>query len=243
MRTDLYQDLYTLEDSHWWHLSKRNTVTALLKRYRKKYGKPIILDIGCGTGKNMEALSSFGTVYGVDNSAHAIKFCKKRKLKNVQLGQAEQLPFTNCLFDVVTILDVLEHVDDGASLKEIARVLKARGIVIITVPAYQTLWSKWDDVLGHKRRYTTSSLQTVLKKEGFGVVKISYLYSFLLIPVVLIRRFKSRVKRSDYGSDFKINTPFINFCLLILSTIERMILSTFAIPFGTSIVCVARKDK
>jgi SAM-dependent methyltransferase len=243
MRKDLYQDLYLLEDTHWWHLSKRKAVIFLLQKYYQKTSSTLtILDIGCGTGKNMEAFSKFGHVYGIDNSSYAIAFCRKRKLKSVRLASAQKLPFHKNTFDVITILDVLEHIDDKTIMKEIARVLKPNGIVIITVPAYQWLWSTWDEILGHQRRYTTTSLQKLLQNEGFSAVRTSYLYSFLLFPAVLIRRFKSRTKNSNYSSDFRINNPIINSSLLFLATIERHIMAYMPIPFGTSVICLAQKN-
>ena len=159
MKKYLYEDLYSLEDKHWWHISKRRIVRNLIKKYNH-LDNPRILDIGCGTGKNMEELQSLGPVFGLDSSIEALKYCKKRGLNNLIEGTAEKTSLKSSFFDVVTLLDVLEHTDDNKTLKEMNRIIKKDGIIIITVPAFGWLWSTWDEVLHHKRRYTT-------KKESF----------------------------------------------------------------------------
>ncbi len=169
----IYQDLFELEDSHWWHIAKRNMCVALIDRYIK-FRNLKILEIGCGTGRNIQELVQFGNVWGIDSSAHAISFCRKRGLKNVSLGISEKINHMDRKFDLVTMLDVLEHTEDTKTVKEVKRVLKSRGYFLITVPAFMWLWSKWDEVLHHKRRYTKASLSNILKGNGFEIYR-SYL--------------------------------------------------------------------
>lgn len=239
MQSYLYQDLYTLEEIHWWHRAKRELISSVLKRNFNKERK--ILDVGCGTGKNLETFSRFGTAWGIDISQEAINFCKKRGLNNVLLGNITKIPFPKHHFDYVTALDVLEHVDDTKALTEIYRVLRPEGIVIITVPAFPKLWSRWDDVLFHKRRYTKFTLKKVLRKNGFIVSQISYTYSFLYLPALVIRWVKSIIYRDHYPSDFRLSNPLINSLLSFACLIERLLILHINIPFGTSIIAVARK--
>lgn len=239
MQKYLYEDLYLQEEIHWWHRSKRELVCQILKGNISK--KSNILDIGCGTGKNIESFSRFGKIWGVDSSIDAIKFCKKRGLKNVKKGSIEKIPFRSKSLDAVTALDVLEHVEDSKALKEIHRVLKDYGVLIITVPAFPHLWSRWDEVLHHKRRYTRNSLQRVLNQNGFEVSKISYLYSFLYIPAFLIRKIKELFYKKHYPSDFKLSSNIINLSLYNLSSLERFFAVKINIPFGTSLIAVAKK--
>ena len=241
MQKYLYQDLYELEDIHWWHKAKRKLVSLLLEKYLN--GKPSkILDIGCGTGKNLEVFSKFGQVFGIDNSTDAIAFCKKRGLKGVTLGSIEKIPYKNSSFEIITALDVLEHVDDSKALREISRILKKEGVLIITVPAFQWLWSKWDEVLYHKRRYTEKTLSKILKNNGFKIVKTSYIYSFLVLPSLIIRGIKKIFYKDYYPSDFKLSNKIINDFLITLANIERIFIINFKIPFGTSVVAVAKKN-
>ncbi len=242
MQNYLYTDLYTLEERHWWHVSKRKVVRYLIKKYVKKKG-PHILDVGCGTGKNIEELNKYGQVWGIDNSIEAIKFCKKRGLKNLKLGDAQKTNFDSRSFDVITLLDILEHTDDNKALKEMHRIIKKDGLLIATVPAFTWLWSEWDKVLHHKRRYNKKNLEGVLKKNRFQVIKITYLYSFLVIPIYLIRKIKRRLfYKKDYPSDFRLNQPILNWTMSILSTLEFKITEKITIPFGTTVLVIAKQN-
>lgn len=238
MRDDLYEDLYVQEEKHWWHISKRNVVASMLGAFlRAKNLK--ILDIGCGTGKVMDMLSHFGKVWGLDNNKKALSFCRKRGFRHITFGEAADTGFEDDFFDVVTMLDVLEHTDENATLQETRRILKPGGIMIITVPAYQWLWSLWDDVLKHKKRYTKRNLEAVVKQNGFTIMRFSYMYSFLVLPAFVFRKLKSHKK--SYESDFSTNPPFINFLFTLFSNIERYLVVRGRIPFGTSLILVCKK--
>lgn len=239
METYLYDDLYRQEETHWWHIAKRELMTGLIRRFIKG-DRLKFLDVGCGTGKNIEALGQFGRVWGIDTSSVALKFCHKRNLTQVSLATGEKTKFARSTFDAVTLLDVLEHTDDVKTLREIKRILKPRGHLVLTVPAYQWLWGRWDEVLHHKRRYTLNSLAQLLKSQGFNPIYISYVYTFLLIPVYIIRCFKSLRKHTYYASDFDLTTPTINRILLKLARGEQYLMRWGRLPFGTSIVCVAQ---
>lgn len=241
MYKSLYEDLYLTEESHWWHVSKRRIVKEIIRKYNLAI-HPKILDIGCGTGKNIEQLQSLGIVYGLDNSPQAINFCLKRGLRNIKLGQAEKINFPNNYFDIVTVLDVLEHADDKLVLKEINRVLKKNGLIIITVPAFSWLWSKWDEALHHKRRYTREKLHGNLINNSFNILRSTYLYSFLVLPAFIIRKTKMIFSKNFYTSDFKLSNKLMNFLLGRISLIEFFFARRFLIPFGTSILVVARKN-
>lgn len=237
----LYQDLYELEEKHWWHTAKRKTCLSIIKKY-VKVKKPAILDIGCGTGKNLEEFSKIGTAYGIDSSSVAIKFCKKKRgLNNVSLGSAENTGFADGKLDVVSMLDVLEHTDDVKTIKETSRILKDRGYLLITVPAYQWMWSNWDVVLHHRRRYTKNQVEALLMDQGFETIKSGYLYSFLLIPVFVVRKMKNFFFRSDYPSDFKVGFLFFGKILGTISDAERSVALSTGIPFGLSLFVLARK--
>src|SRR3989344_4554281 len=157
MQKYLYQDLYTQEDRHWWHRAKRAMVFTVASKFLNQK-IPKILDVGCGTGKNLENLNKLGKTWGIDNSKEAIEFCKKRGLVNLKLAEAENTKLPLSYFNLITLLDVLEHTDDNKTLAEMHRILDRKGIIIITVPAFNWLWSNWDVVLHHKRRYTKKSL-------------------------------------------------------------------------------------
>lgn len=247
MESYLYQDLYLLEEEHWWHKAKRQLVTEALswcQAHQQKTFSPktdTLLDVGCGTGKNLEAFSRLLKTFGTDMSKEALRFCKKRGLKNLALGDGETLPYKKNTFTIVTALDVVEHTDDRQILAEIYRVLKPGGYLIVTVPAFQFLWSKWDEVLHHQRRYTTRSLEAVISQTEFVPLKTSYLYSFLLLPILVIRTIKQLISSTKYGSDFTLSHPVINTVMQQVSKLERKIFWRFGLPFGSSVVIIAQK--
>ncbi len=241
MRVDLYQDLYQTEEDHWWHRAKRQFVSLFIHKYATKKTSSI-LDIGCGTGKNMEEFASLGNVWGVDISDDALHFCKKRNLIQVKKGEAEKLPFGEKTFSTICILDVLEHVDDKKSFSEIRRVLVDGGSVVITVPAFSWLWSKWDEILHHKRRYTKEQLSHILKESGFKVIRSTYIHSFLIFPVIVVRGLKG-LQKKEYSSDFQVNNRSINAIFMFLSKLEQFWVTYYDMPFGTSILCIAQKVK
>lgn len=239
MEKYLYGDLYELEEKHWWHIAKRALCKKLIKNYFRR-GK--ILDVGCGTGKNVEYFSDLGPVWGIDNSNEALSFCVNyRHLKNIKKGDAAKSGFKNNYFDLVYMLDVLEHTDDRKSLGEMHRILKKNGLLLITVPAYHWMWSKWDDQLHHKRRYTSKNLYTTLNNNGFKVLKISYFNSFLVLPVYLVRKIKTLTSNKNYGSDFRIGNLFINRVMLTLAKVEHFVIKHTSVPFGLSIVVICKK--
>lgn len=242
MRKDLYADLYSLEEQHWWHISKRRAAVSCVRKFLKK-PNAIILDIGCGTGKNMKELQKFGDVYGLDSSTEALSFCRKRGLKNVKLGKAENMPFKSNSFDLITLLDVLEHTNDNRTLREMHRVLRKDGLLILTVPAYEWLWSRWDEILNHKRRYNRNHLVSILKKHNFNTIYATYLYSFLVFPVFITRQIKQKLlQRNNYSSDFKLSNSLLNKIIDLMSKIEFKVAQRIPISFGTTILAVAKKS-
>lgn len=242
MRSDLYANLYDTEENHWWHRAKRELVGYFIKT-NIHTPSPVILDVGCGTGKNMEAFGAFGRTVGLDSSKTAIEYCKKRGLATAVLGSAENMPFSSNKIDIVTALDVIEHIDEHRGLLEIARVLKPGGTLICAVPAFMWLWSEWDVALHHKKRYTKHELINAVEKAGLEVAKCSYAYSFLVLPVFIIRSIKRMWKRknSSYDSDFNINNRLINIILLFLARLEHILIKMYHVPFGTSVLCIAKK--
>jgi len=241
MRLSHYADVHHYAKNHWWHLSKIKLITNTLELIKLKQNSKI-LDIGCGTGIILSSLTNYKNIYGIDNEPKAIQYCKKNKLKNVTIGNAQKLSFPSNFFDCLIVLDVLEHVDENIALSEFVRVLKPGGYLIITVPAYQWMWSKWDEILMHKKRYTKSSLSQALTKHQLIIYKITYLYSFILIPTFLIRKIKTYFKSDHYSSDLKLSSNhYTNSLLLNISSLERKIANRFSLPFGLSIYCVAKK--
>ena len=143
-----------------------------------------ILDVGCGTGANIEMLSQFGQAEGVDVSDDALEFCRKKGL-TVQKGLAETLPYPDETFDISTALDVIEHLDDDiAGLREMHRVTKTGGYSLIFVPAFMWLWGVQDDISHHRIRYTRKQITERIEKAGFTVERATYANFPFFAPIL-----------------------------------------------------------
>src|SRR6266567_2800474 len=156
MQHHTYSIMYEVEEKHWWFAGRRRIIASFVEDICREFetGKPRILDVGCGTGANIQMLSQFGSAEGVDVSTEALEFCRARGLTNVKQGAAETLPHGDASFDLVTGLDVIEHLDDDvAGLREMRRVLRPGGRALLFVPAFMFLWGVQDDISHHRRRY------------------------------------------------------------------------------------------
>lgn len=245
MRADLYREMYELESSYWWHVGKRHLVLSLLRRYHVKNAQ--LVDVGCGTGLLMTELKQFGKVSGVDTEPEALKFCRMRGHRSVfRIAAGGRLPFANSSVGAVTMLDVLEHVaDEGRALRELHRILKPPGLLVLSVPAFQSLYSYWDRVAGHHRRYTKAQLRSILERNGFAVEKMTYSNSLLFAAAVAFRAAKAAALRNrelkDMPSDFVQLPRIINGMLSQLYRLENGLNIRLGMPLGMSLVCLARK--
>jgi len=240
MRRDLYPELYRVENSHWWHRQKRRVIHQLIRRYNPQTGK--VLDVGCGAGKILWELQQLGwQSFGVDT---VLNQGRKRGLdiKKTDL-QTQPLPYPANHFDLVICLDTLEHMaNDRRLAAEMARVAKPGGIIIISVPAYQWLFSDWDSMLGHFRRYTKKTLLRSTVKSGLKLKFASYFFSFLLLPAVFVRLIKIIIRQkqqSDFAAD---PLPILTHGVVgFFGSLELLWLNRLAIPFGLSLAGVFEK--
>ena len=244
MNHEEYEKLHRFESFYWWHVGRRYLVKSFLGRYkRKKKGK--ILEIGCGTGGNLEVLSEWGKVTGLDVSPKALNFCRKKGFQELILGSAERMNFPDRSFDLIVALDVLEHVeDDKEALKGCWRILERGGLFLASVPAYKFLWSEHDEVLGHFRRYSSKEFKKKLKEAGFEEIKASYLVTFVF-PLVLSYRLFRKVffPRSRNNLAYVVLPKILNSFFISLLKIETHLIKYINLPFGTSIVCLYRKPE
>jgi SAM-dependent methyltransferase len=243
MQSHHYPILYQVEETHWWYLGRRRIIQSLVEKIRTTLpnAKPKILDVGCGTGANLKMLSAYGSAEGVDISPQAVDFCRERGLDSVKLGAIEHLPYESGSFEMVTALDVVEHLDDDvAGLREMRRVLRRDGRVLLFVPAFMFLWGVQDDVSNHRRRYTLPSLLQAVEAAGFAVEWASYANISFFLPVLVVRsvmRWLGLRAATEYG----INISLLNGPFSSLFAAERFVLERGKIPFGVSAVCIARR--
>jgi len=250
MSENLLETFFKVETRHWWWVARKKIVINLLKKYLKKSDN-VILDAGCGTGAGILYLQQFGNTYGVDLSPKAVEFCKKRGISKVKIGDVSKLPFKDNFFDLVCLLDVIEHVnDDKMVIKEISRVLKKGGILLMTLPALPFIYSKHDKEQGHFRRYSKHDLNNLFKKTGFKKMKVSYFNIFLSSPIIAIRLLSKLggkfSKLADYDS--KINYSIfkkglVNGVLTKIFSLESPLLELIDLPFGISLISIHKKIK
>ena len=244
-RLDLhtYEILYRTEETHWWLAARRNIVLDWIRQRYPGRADLEILDAGCGTGLLLEELRAMGNADGVDISEEALHFCRKRGLMNVHKADLLKLPFVDDHFDLVTALDVLEHLDDDTgALRELRRVLKPGGRVFIFAPAHKWLWSLQDEVSHHKRRYIARTLRQSVLDAGLEVERQTYVSTFLM-PVIFLGRQWLKVRRNfhEYDTENDLHPAWSNGILRRIFESEIPILRRTDMPVGASLLCVARK--
>lgn len=242
MNIEMYRIFFEIQKKHWWFVTRKNIVLDLIDRYLTKREQIKILDIGCGSGLMLNALEEVGKTFGMDMSDEAISFSKEIFNGRVEKGALpDQLPYQENYFDLITALDVIEHIEnDVDSISAIHSLLVPGGKVVFTVPAYMFLWSSHDEMNEHKRRYTLPELNEKLVRAGFTVEKISY-YNTFLFPVVLLVRMLNNVLKRDDASDMDMPGRALNYVLKKIFGIEKYLLRYFNLPFGVSVLAVVRK--
>lgn len=241
MEKQLYQEMYDIEEKHWWFHGRRKILYSVLKQAIGKVEK--ILDIGCGTGFNAQWLRGLGReVYGLEMSEEAIKFARSRAPElNIIKGEFPNHKIKE-KFDIITLFDVLEHFDDdGKALAAVRDLLNPGGYVILSVPAFSFLWSEHDELAHHKRRYTGRELRDKLTAAGFEVVRLTYFNTFLF-PLILVFRFLRKIFGLRAGkTDFFMAPAPLNLWLAKIFGAERFLLRYISFPFGVSLLAVVRK--
>ena len=245
MDSTLLDIFYKFESTNWWFVGRRKLVLSLINTYLSCKGSARILDAGCGTGAMLDHLSRYGSAMGVDIAKEASDYCRSRGRNEVAGGDITALPFAESGFDLVTALDVVEHiVDEKTAFDQLARTCKPGGIVVVTVPAYQWLWSPHDVLNHHERRYVARELRAQIEQAGLRVLRLTYANTFLFPVVVLVRVFRKLFLAHRYKSDWDVNMhvpSLINRLLIAIYSLEVAILKHLDMPFGVSVVCVAKK--
>lgn len=243
MEPDAYLQMAAVEQKHWFWQGRRAVIKSVLDTL-KIPNDASILEIGTGTGGNVDLLKKYGTLHAVEPDDSARKIARKNTQANVLAGSLPcGLPYADEKFDVVCMFDVLEHIEESRkSLRTVARHMKPGAHLLITVPAYEWMWSDWDTLLHHYRRYTRRHLRDEIESAGLTPVKSSH-FNFILFPVAVFVRLASKLLglKPDAGS--KIPRPFINTTLRNLFSLERYVVARTNIPFGLSILAVARRPQ
>jgi ubiquinone/menaquinone biosynthesis C-methylase UbiE len=238
-----YEVVHELEEAHWFFVARRKILSRLLDDLTAGMSCESILDVGCGTGATMRLLERYGEVTGIDISTKALAYCQEHGRSRLCLADGENLPFSDGSFDLVTALDLLEHLEhEDVGLAEVWRVLRYGGHAVLVVPAYQFLWSDFDKFSGHYRRYTRAELKLSVEGVGFEVIKLTY-FNTLLFPFVWgVRTMKNLLGRwVSLSSDLETPGGGLNALLAHVFATEGHLVARTDLPFGVSLLCVARK--
>jgi SAM-dependent methyltransferase len=229
-----------VEATHWWFVERRRLFGRMIAGM-KLPSDARILDIGTSTGTNLRMLRDLGftNFEGLDQSEEAIRWCADKGLGKVTAGDVCKLPFAEGSFDLVLATDIIEHVDDDVgALREIRRILKPEGRVLITVPAFRMLWGLQDDVSHHKRRYRAHELLERIAAADLRAGQRFYFNYLLFLPILCVR---TLVRRAGIRmqSENQLNTGALN---RIFQWIFRADISTAPYlhpPFGVSYLVLA----
>lgn len=243
MEQAAYQSLRDSQDEHWWFVGRRRIVARLIERFAALPANARVLEAGCGYGGNLAMLGQFGRVdaFEFDDAAraHAASIAER----SVAYGKLpDDIGFDNESFDLIALLDVLEHIDeDVASLQALGSRLTPNGSLVLTVPAVPWLWSKHDEVHHHKRRYTKALLAERLSAAGLETAGIGY-FNSLLFPVALAQRMAAKVTGESNSHDTAPPEP-LNAALTSIFSAERALVGRVPLPIGLSLFAVARKRR
>jgi SAM-dependent methyltransferase len=240
------------EDKHWWFAGRTWSLLNAINREVEPDGTNRVLDIGCGAGNMFHHLARYGSVVGVDNNPKPLVIARQRGY-DVREAPAEDLPFDDRSFELLALLDTVEHCeDDMAVFRECFRVCTRGGHLVVTVPAFMWMWTYNDDLNAHKFRYTTQDLGERLRQAGFEIPRMTY-NNLFVFPLAAARVLASRGKGESpnlgsphfddesYQVEMEPAPPVLNAILSGVTWTESQLLRWINLPIGNSIICIARK--
>jgi SAM-dependent methyltransferase len=237
MDRSVYEDMYRLERKHWWFRARREILDSLIES--KLPAGSSVLDVGCGTGFILERLRDRYDVHGLDDAEIAVKFCHDKGLTFVEQGILGEVRLSRKHYDLVTLLDVIEHVDDDVGLLRAAKdVLSPGGKVLVTVPAHSFLWSQHDVIHHHRRRYDRPMLTRALNAAGLQPTWMSY-FNTLLFPLIAAARIAGKIAGDKASDADNVPASPVNEVLYRMFRAEQSLLPRLKLPVGVSIACLA----
>jgi SAM-dependent methyltransferase len=246
-----FETMLALDERHWWYRGRRRVLRAVLDGLAAELPPtPRTLDAGCGSGRTLDDLARRGSAHGIELNPRGVEAARRRGHADVREAPIERIPHGDAGFDLVTCLDVIEHTeDDVAGLRELRRVTKPQGRLVVTVPAHPRLWSRHDVLNGHRRRYTRRSLQQAARSAGWTVTRQTGFNLAYLLPAALVRlttrdRAPGDQAQAQAPSDLQLTPPSLDTALeLPLRAEAALIARGLNLPPGLSLLAVLRKDE
>jgi ubiquinone/menaquinone biosynthesis C-methylase UbiE len=238
-----YEIMYRVEDHHWWYRGMEAITRKCLEQYYARGSNLRILDAGCGTGAVMGYLADYGTVAGLDYSAEALRFCRQRHRERLVQASVLTLPYCDETFDLVASFDVISSFsvsDDALALREFARVLTPGGRVILRLPGTPWLHGQHDVAVDIRYRYTAHEVAAKLRAVGFVPDQVTYSNTFLF-PLAVVKRFSERLFPPQNGSDLTLSLGSFDGLLRVALSSEAPLVARYGLPFGLTVVALARK--
>lgn len=242
MRTAEYETMFRVEETHWWYRALHRLIFETLENALPDWREKTILDAGCGTGAILEQLGHQEKNIGVDLAPEAISLCHRRGLNNVQQADISALPFADASFDAVICSSVLYHEwvkDVAGALRELHRVLRPGGLLLVNLPAFRFLHSAHDDAVLTARRFRKNEIRALLLENGFAIRRLTY-WTTLLFPLAVLAR---TLGGSKTGRDFQISSGLTHHLFAQIMSIERSLLKRISLPFGVALFAVAEKTR
>jgi len=241
MRREEYATMFRVEETHWWYQALHRLIFQTLEAELPDWGTKEIVDVGCGTGAILKQLGNPGKNVGIDLAPEAVSFCRQRGLNNVQQGDIHALPFPDASFDAIICSSVLYHQwvrDVEGAVREMHRVLRPGGTLLIVVPAFPFLHSAHDEAVMTARRFRKREIRQLLRKQDFKVRRLTYWTTFLFPLAVAARTLGG----SKMGRDFETGKASLTQRVFTrVMALELKLLRKISLPFGVALLAVARK--
>jgi SAM-dependent methyltransferase len=241
-----YKYMFGVEDRHWWYVGNHENLLKTLQRSKILHDGARVLDAGCGTGKWLEIIKNACHIFetGIDYNELALDLAKTRGKLNLKLADLNETLFEGSSFDLITSFDVIcnSNINDSDAVKKFNGYLKDEGYLLLTVPAYKFLLSKHDAAVHQNKRYRRKQIKQLMENNGFGIVKLTYCVS-LLFPLALVKRIIGNLfpAGDEEHNELKMPAPWINKLFLFVIRIENFMLRYISMPFGLSVMVLAKK--
>lgn len=237
----VFDRMAEFDNSHWWYQGRRNILDTVIADHIKLSANAPILEVGCGTGHNLQMLAQHGSVDALEIDDTARDIASQRLGRPVGNAPLPELPgIERNHYDMIGLFDVLEHIeDDVGALREIGQCLSPQGKLLLTVPAFQWMWTAHDEIHHHHRRYSKAALQKALEQAGLKIEMVSW-FNSILFPIAAVSRLWNKIVRKADSDDGQPG-PFVNGILKHLFAAERHLVGRIPMPPGVSLMVIAKR--